>query len=404
MRILVLAPRFPWPPDKGDRLTIFNYLRCLSKEHQLALACFVEHESPEDLGRVSEYLEAHAYVRKARWDGALRCAVAMASRKPFQQAYYESWEMEARVEELVRQFKPDIIYCHTIRMAPYALRHPEVPNLLGMQISMALNYRRLVERSSSLALRLFYGEELRRVRPWEVALARKFDATVVISRTDLEEMVKSGASVRERLHVMAHGVDAEHFHPGDGSVEVRPGSIVMTGNMAYPPNGDAVQYMVGEILPLVVEKVPGVEFWIVGKNPDTSTLALHNGKTVHVTGEVADTRPYLWQSEVAVVPVRVAAGLQNKLLEALACGMPTVATPEANEGIGARDGHELLIGSTPEGFAAAVVKLLQDGSTAREMGLAGRQFIEREFTWEYFLGHLVGLMEQVVAGADPARH
>jgi len=100
----------------------------------------------------------------------------------------------------------------------------------------------------------------------------------------------------------------------------------------------------------------------------------------------------------------VAAGLQNKLLEALACGMPTVATPEANEGIGARDGHELLIGSTPEGFAAAVVKLLQDGSTAREMGLAGRQFIEREFTWEYFLGHLVGLMEQVVAGADPARH
>lgn len=401
MRILVIAPRFPWPPDKGDRLTIYHYLRVLSQQHELALATFVAGSERAELHRIEPFVKKCVLVDKPLWDGAWRTSLALPSNVPLQVAYYSSKLMQVSVAELVREFQPEAIYCHLLRMAPYALPYRSIPTLLGLQISMALNYRRLVERSRNPLERAFYGLELARVKAYEAEMADAFGASVLISPNDLEEMRRSSGRALNKVHLLAHGVDEGWFKPNPEATK-QPNTLVMTGNMAYPPNRDAVLYMVHEVLPLVRREIPDVHFYAVGKNPGQGLLALHDGKQVTVTGEVPDTRPYLWQSSVAVVPVRVAAGLQNKLLEAMSAGIPTVATPEANEGIRAKPGDEVLLGATPAEFAKHVVGLLRDPEAAATLAANGRKFIEREFTWDYFLEQLVNVIEGLRAGSQDA--
>ncbi len=395
MRILVLAPRFPWPPDKGDRLTIYHYLRCLSRSHSVALATFMDDEDVPHLDKVDGFVTRSALVYKPAWDGALRSGLALAGSKPLQVAYYASELMAAKIDELVRSFNPDVLYCHTLRMAQYAQRYPQIPALLGLQISMALNYRRLVERSRNPLEKWVYGLEHRRVKSYEVELAKAFNASVLISKTDLEEMEAFNGSPLDRVRLLAHGVDDQFFHPSPQTT-ILPKSLVMTGNMGYPPNRQAVAFMVEQILPRIWEQEPQATLWVVGKNPGSGLKAYHDGVRIHVTGEVQDTRPYLWQSQVAVVPVQAAAGLQNKLLEALACGKPTVATPEANEGIRAAPEREVLLGQDASEFAQQVVRLLRDEVLAASLGRQGRSFIERTFTWDFFLDQMVAWMQGMV--------
>ncbi|MCJ7725117.1 MAG: glycosyltransferase, partial [Acidimicrobiia bacterium] len=356
MRILVLAPRFPYPLDKGDRLTVFNLVRHFSRLHDVALVTFLEPgQDSGDRRHLEGVAERIETVPLQRWRAYLRAVFGMLRGKPLQVGYYSSPQMTRTVARVIEEFRPDIVYAHTIRMAEY-LAGDRRPKVLAMQISMRLNYGRLARFHKSALRRLVYRVEAWWAGRYEPKIARRFDRCLLISEHDVAAL---GTPRPANIFINAHGVDFRFFASTGAGAE-RAGHLVFTGNMAYPPNADAVVWFVEEILPLVRREAPEARLTVVGADPLPSVLALAEPGIVEVTGRVTDLRPYLDGAQVAIDPLRVGAGLQNKILEGMSMGLPMVVTSVANEGIGAEAGRHLLVSDTPEEFAAAIVTLLRD--------------------------------------------
>lgn len=395
MRLLVAAPRFPWPLDKGDRLTVHNLVQHFSRRHSVALVCFLEPgQDPEWVHQLDGVVERLEVVPLGRAGAYGRAALGLASRRPLQVHYYRSPAMARRLRRVIEEFRPDLVYAHTIRMAEYLAERPG-PGILAMQISMALNYGRLARHARSPWRRAAYRIEARRARGYEPRIAARFDRCLLISEADLAAL---GSPRPANVLINPHGVDFAHFTPSRGAAG-EEGRLVFTGNMAYPPNADAVEWFVAEILPRVRREVPGVRLDVVGADPPARVLALAADPAVEVTGRVPDLRPYLERAVVGIDPLRIGAGLQNKVLEGMSMGLPMVVTSIANEGIGAVPGEEVLVADDPAAFAAAVVRLLQDSGLRRSLGERARRAIEQRWSWEAHFSDLESAMLSLVEGA-----
>jgi len=395
VRILVLAPRFPYPLDKGDRLTVFNLVKHFSRLHDVALVTFLEPgQDPEDRRHLEDAADRIDTVPLQARRSYLRAVLRMLRGKPLQVGYYSSPQMSRKVAQVIEEFRPDIVYSHTIRMADYLADDDQRPKVLAMQISMKLNYGRLARVHKSLVRRLVYRVEAWWAGRYEPRVARRFDRCLLISEHDVSAL---GTPRPANILINPHGVDFRFFTPT--SSEEEEGGLVFTGNMAYPPNADAVHWFVEEILPLVRSEVPEAHLTVVGADPLPSVLELASDPAVEVTGRVEDLRPYLDGAQVAIDPLRVGAGLQNKILEGMSMGVPMVVTTVANEGIGAEPGRHLLVADTPEVFAAAVVTLLRDPDMRTAMGAVARKFIVEQWSWEKHFGDLEREMCSLVAGA-----
>lgn len=265
----------------------------------------------------------------------------------------------------------------------------------------------------------FFGKwvtrfELGRTRRYEGRLVHEFDRVLVTSPVDREALEKLGReyprsgsaapSLRSRasaaggrIAVLPNGVDLEYFCP---TAEPRePATLVFSGKMSYHANVAAVLHLVHEILPLVRQARPEVRLWIVGKDPTPEVRRLARDG-VEVTGTVPDLRPYLRRATVAVVPTVYGAGIQNKVLEAMACGTPVVASSHACSALSAQAGADLLVASEPQEFAGGVLALLRDSDRRETLGAAGRRYVEREHDWTQIGGRLVRIYEE----AAGARH
>lgn len=393
MRLLVAAPRFPWPLDKGDRLTVFRLLRYFAERHEVALVCFLEPGQQKDWVRhLPPNLARVELVPLGRAGAYGRTLAGLASSRPLQVHYYGARAMTRRLQEVAAGFRPDLIYAHTIRMAEH-VTGLGVPSILAMQVSMALNYGRLARFASAPWRRAAYRLEARRARSYEPGAARRFDRCLLISDADVGAL---GSPRPANLVVNPHGVDFEYFRPSGGQAEA--GRIIFTGNMAYPPNLDAAVWFAAEILPLVHLEVPEARLAVVGADPPPALRRLAADPTIEVTGRVPDLRPYLERAVVGIDPLRVGAGLQNKVLEGMAMGLPMVITSIANEGIGAVDGEEVVVADDPAAFAAAVVALLRDPDRCRALGRRARAAVERGWSWEGHFADLEAVMAELVAG------
>lgn len=254
-----------------------------------------------------------------------------------------------------------------------------------------------------------YRIESARLRNYESKVAARFDLCTATTRGELEELQKLGISMPSA--VIPNGVDLSYFHPRakppqDSSV------IVFLGRMDYYPNIDGVLFFVKEIFPIIRKIVPHAEFRIVGSNPSRMVQNLAKIPGVSVTGHVPDVRPYLMDAALAVAPLRIARGTQNKILQFLAMGVPVVTTPQAAKGVEADPGRHFLVADGSESFAQKVLSLLQDSNLRENLSLAGRQPLEKAHCWpasmqilDHLLeNHFAGLKEQTAlkSSKDPA--
>ena len=397
MKLLVLSSRPPWPPTRADQLTVERLLRFLAgRGVEADLACFVENDAEgralrDELGSVCR---AVATVTLPRWRSYGDTARSLPTRTPMQVAYYRSAAMARLIEERVAHEQYDLVYAHLIRMAEYA-RHLSLPKALGLQISQALNLRRMVDNVSDPARRLFYRLEAAKVRSYEAEVCRDFDRVFVVGRRDRDELVKTAPV--DNVVIQPHGQDVPAAERLAGARR-ETGAIVMCGVMATYTNVDAAAWFAREVFPLVERDVPGASFWIVGRQPQRELLALARPPHVVVTGEVADVYDWLLRAEVGVVPLRVGAGMQNKLLQEMAAGLPVVATPVANEGVQAEDGTQLWLREEPHAFAEAVIALLRDRAARARLGAAARAFVERQWTWEAHFERQLEVFTEVTRG------
>jgi sugar transferase (PEP-CTERM/EpsH1 system associated) len=392
VRLLVVAPRLPWPLDKGDRLTVHNLVRHFSADHEVALVCFLEPgQSEVDARHVGEFAARVDLVPLRRIGAATRTFAGLMAPSPLQVHYYRSKAMRTAVRRVADEFRPDVLYAHTIRTASY-IADDDRPTVLAMQISMALNYRRLAAHARNPLWKALYSIEARRARVYEPAIARAFDLCLLISETDVAAL---GGERPANVMVNPHGVDHAHFTRSHGAIR-EPGLIVFSGNMAYPPNVDAAEWFVSEMLPLVAAEVPHARLTIVGADPHRRVRALAGHPSVEVTGRVPDMRPYLERAAVGIDPLRIGAGLQNKVLEGLSMELPMVVTATANEGIGAAPGQEVIVADDPAGFAGEVVRVLTDQDLAAGLAARGRAFIVDRWSWEAHFADLERELERLV--------
>lgn len=400
MNIVLVAPRFPFPLDKGDRLTIYHMLRYFSQRHTVSLVCFLEPEQdPAWVEKVEPFCEQVVIVPLSKRRAYANCMTGIVGRTPLQLRYYSDPAMHAAVREVVAAQQPDLLYAHTIRMGQYIEPYKSIPRVLAMQISMTLNYRRLAEQAKGLPSKLFHTMEYRKVRAYEGQFARKFDKVLLISPHDLNAIERDRPD--ENVFFSPHGVDFEFFSPEPGRAQA-PGSLIFTGNMNYAPNVDAARYFYEEIFPLVRAEVPEVTWSIVGANPVAELEAMASDPAITVTGRVPDLREYMNRAEIAIDPLRVGAGLQNKVLEGMSMGLPMVITSVANEGIKAVDGENILLADSPAAFAQHVVDLLRDAELRRQLGTAARQFIVEKWSWEKHFDDLEEMMMEL-AGESRAQ-
>ncbi len=381
MKILIASPRLPQPWGKADSITVYRLVKYLSREHEIHLVCF--YEDPAEMSFLPELEKycrgVHTRMLK-NWKFLVKLPRCCFSPTPLQVCYYMDGRMRRTIDAVVDEIQPDLAYAHLIRMAPYLQAKKGPKRILAMQISQTLNYRRMIENISNPFHRLLYGLEYRKVRKYEPAVTRHFDSCLLISRFDREAL--DGHEAIDNIFYSPHGIDVAYYTP---SAEAeKENSLLFSGVLETPTNVDAVSYFHREIYPLIKREIPGIKLRLVGKNPARAIQRIAVAdKSVSVTGFVEDLRPYYERARVGIDPLRIGAGLQNKLLIGMSMGLPMVCTSIANEGIGAQPGRHLLVADQPGEFAAAVVKLFRDRDQAREIAAAARRHVEEYWTWEY---------------------
>jgi glycosyltransferase involved in cell wall biosynthesis len=270
-------------------------------------------------------------------------------------------------------------------MGEYLREKAPLPRVLAMQISQTLNYKRMIENIRLLHFQLVYRIEYRRVRRYEPRVMHDYDSCLLISEHDKRSLDNHEAI--KNVFYSPHGVDVEYYKQnGDPP---RENALLFTGFMGTPTNIDAALFFYSEIYPLIKRSVPDIKLYLVGMHPAACIRRIAaRDPSVVVTGFVKDLRPYYAKAKVAVDPLRIGAGLQNKILVAMCMELPMVCTSVANEGIAATDGEHLVIADDPQRFAEAVVTLLKDRDEASRIARQGRKLVEERWTWEYYFEQL----------------
>src|SRR4051812_43542436 len=399
--ILFLAHRIPYPPDKGDKIRAWNVLRHLAERYRVHLATFID--APEDVaggGHLERICASGVWRELSPRRARLRSLAGLLHGAPLTQFYFGDRRLHGAVAQLVDAHEPALVYVFSSAMAPY------VPDRRGARVIFDMvdvdseKWRQYAETSSGPA-RMIYRREGRTLLALERQAAASADAVLLVSRAEAELFASLAPEAAARTHAVGMGVDLAAFdpsHPFANPLDDRP-AIVFTGVMNYRPNVEAMVWFVQHVMPLLRARAAAPCLWIVGMNPSRAVLALAS-PDVRVTGRVPDVRPYLKHARVAVAPLQIGRGVQTKVLEAMAMGVPVVATPQAREGLDACTDDEILTAASPADFAAAIGRVLDGGGGS--IGMRARARVVSDFGWEASLARLDRLIENIGAAPTPA--
>jgi len=393
MRILYLSHRYPYPPHKGEKIRAFHQIRHLASRHELRLATLLDPEVPSsERGALEEICAEVAAEGLGRLARASKGSLSLLRGRSITEGWFSSRRLQRVIDGWILDWRPDVILVNSSSMAPYVGGRGKAPRVLDFVDLDSAKWDDFAERCSP-SLRALYRWEASRLRRFEGELLEAFQRCIVI--TDEEAALFRSRFPEARLDVVGNGVDLDYFNFRPAAAGSR--DIVFTGRMDYLPNVDGVIHFATRVLPEIERAVPGTRLVVVGACPTPAVRRLHDGRRIVVTGRVADVRPYLHEAAVAVVPLRIGRGLQNKVLEALASGPAVVVTPQAREGIGGTSGEELVVARHDGELAASIGDLLQDEKKRFLMARRGRKLVEARFGWPGLLERLEAILEDVVA-------
>ena len=384
--VLDLVHRLPYPPNKGDKVRSYHLLKHLCARHRVFLGTFID--DPDDEAHVpvvralcAGLYVARLYPRRAK----LRSLTGFANGKPLSLGYYRDSGMATWTHATLsgQNIEATVVFSST--MAQYAQQSGGDTDGSLLVDFVDLDSAKWTQYAAQHAwpMAWIYAREGRRLLAYERALALRAKRSFFVTGKETELFCMAAPECRNKVQAMGNGVDADFFSPqADRPSPFSSGELplVFTGAMDYWPNADAVCWFVEQVLPALLQTIPQLRFYVVGRNPSAAVLALASD-TVSVTGTVADVRPFLQHAAVVVAPMRIARGVQNKILEAMAMGRPVVAAEACVEAIDALGGLELMAAETAEDYRAAIETLAKDPGHAAAVGAAGRQCVVRNYSW-----------------------
>jgi sugar transferase (PEP-CTERM/EpsH1 system associated) len=384
LNILFLSQRVPYPPDRGDKITTWRLIERMRRGHRVRIAAFA-HDAGDQ--RAAEQLrgmgfEVATFSPTPRW----RALPLLLGSRPLTLGVYGSRALAAEVDGCIGGM--DLAYAYSSSMGAFFLRH-ELPRVMHFSELDSDKWRQYADKSR-FPHSWVYRREWRTLRAFEAELAHEVDENVFC--TPLEQRVFQEAIPGVPSLVMRNGVDLAHYRPSEGPPE--PGLLVFVGVMDYYPNVEGIAWFCREILPAVQRRVPGARLAIVGSRPTAQVHALARLPGVEVTGYVDDPRTWLARAAVSVAPLRIARGIQNKVLEAMAMGLAVVGTRVATQGVDGQGGRDYLVAESAEEQVEAVCGLLREPERARELGRHARAFVEASYDWDVCLRPLDSLLEK----------
>ncbi len=393
MKILLLTPRVPYPPYRGDKLKIFNLIKRLSRRHEIHLICFAQTQQDlENLQHLRTFCSHIDYVKLPMWLSLLKCFVGLLTQIPLQVQYFNSRRMQNLIDQTCQQHHFDVIHTHLIRMAQYTADTHCPAKVLDLTDAVSLYLQRFGQREKNPLLKRLVKIELRRMMRYECIL-EQFDSCLVCSEPDREQLRKTAPEAIIKL--IPNGVDLTYFSANGSLPDYDPDRIIFTGNLSYYPNIDGIRYFVNDIFPLIKKERPSAKLYVVGQSPPAKVRALASPDVI-VTGFVEDIKQYYLSSAVAVSPIRFGAGTLNKIIEPMALGVPVVATSVGVEGLQVIPGEDILVADQPSAFAHHVVRVLKDPMLRQKLCERGMAVIRKQYDWDVIVARLEEIYRELV--------
>jgi sugar transferase (PEP-CTERM/EpsH1 system associated) len=375
MKIFVLLPRIPFPLEKGDKLRAFNQIKQLAKHNEIVLCALNDDPkvSEQDaFHALQPYCQSVNFIRITKPQILLGLLRAFLKGLPLQCGYFYNRKTARKIDALIAKHKPDMLFGQLLRVAEY-LRYKNLPKAIDYQDIFSYGMKRRADIASCLT-RPIYNLEYHRLKRYEAAIFENFDVKSIISEPDRDLFPHER---RDEILIIPNGVDHDYFMPQEREKQY---DLVFTGNMSYPPNVNAVDYLANDILPIVWKTLPEVKLYIAGATPDPKVKKAASERII-VSGWLDDIRDAYAQSRVFIAPMRIGTGLQNKLLEAMSMRLPAITSPLANASLGAKPNEEILVGNNAEEMAQHIITLLTDKEKAEQIAQAGFYFTNRVYDW-----------------------
>ena len=375
MKIFVLLPRIPYPLEKGDKLRAFNQIKQLAKHNEIVLCALNDNArvNEQDAFRALQpYCQSINFIKISKPQILLGLVRAFLRGLPLQCGYFYNRHAAKKIDALIAKHKPDMLFGQLLRVAEY-IRHKDIPKAIDYQDIFSYGMKRRAD-VASFVTRPVFNMEYRRLSRYEAAIFDDFDVKTIISEPDRKLFPHEK---RDEILIVPNGVDHDYFKPMEREKKY---DLVFTGNMSYPPNVNAVEYLANEILPIVWKTLPEAKMYIAGATPDPRVKKAASDKII-VSGWLDDIRDAYAQSRVFIAPMRIGTGLQNKLLEAMSMRLPAITSPLANASLGAKPDEEILIGSNGEEMANNIITLLTNTQKSEQIAQAGFDFTNRVYDW-----------------------
>ncbi len=397
-KVLFLCHRIPYPPNKGDKIRSFNLLKALSRDYEVFLGCFIDdafdYQYEEKLADWCVEYNCRPLHKTTATFKALR---GFINQKPLTLPYYHDSDLQDWVDDTIKQQKISTVVLFSAAMAQYVdgKAYAHLHRVLDLVDVDSDKWRQYAEKKQGV-MRYVYRYEAKQLQKMEQHYCQAFSATLLVSEDEAKLFQRlMPATLTPKIHAVCNGVDVDYFDPARNlapSESQATKNIVFTGAMDYWANVDAVCWFVQHVWPIIHERQPDTEFFIVGGNPTADVQALTAVAGVHVTGRVDDIRPYIAAAAVVVAPLRIARGIQNKVLEAMAMDKAIVATSMAMEGINAPAMPYLRQADDAIPFADACLELLNREQLATVDG-QHRTWIIQHFTWQATLAQFAQLVK-----------
>jgi glycosyltransferase involved in cell wall biosynthesis len=392
VKILYVTPYLP----SLIRVRPYQLIRHLARRHEVTVLAVGSAADDAEASRLALGCR-RVEVAPTTLPGSLAsCAGAALRGRPLQAAVCQSPALRRRLRELLDRERFDVVHLEHLRAAALgASLPPELPTVFDAVDCISLLQRRTLAASHCRRQRLLAALEIRRTRRYEASLLGRFDRVAVTSPDDRAALLElaPGAPVA----VVPNGVDLDYFRPWSGERE--PAMLAFSGKMSYHANATAVVHFVDRILPLIRRERADARLRVIGSQPPAGLRALARDPAIEITGYLPDIRPALGGATVAVSPMTVKVGIQNKVLEAMALGAPVVTTRAGASGLAAVPDRDLLVADSPAEFADHVLRLLADAPTRRALAEAGRCYVEANHRWERAAEQFVALYEQAIAAS-----
>jgi polysaccharide biosynthesis protein PslH len=399
--LLFLTQRLPYPPIKGEKIRPLQILKYLTQWYDVHLGCLID--DPSDTAHVDTIRAMCRDVHVAALDrkvAKLMCLRGLVTGESLSVTFFRDRGLTRWVRAVVENVRPAVIFVNSGNMAPYVLDLPKREKRICDLADVDSEKWRAYAETTAGPMRLVYRREWGKVAALERRIAHEFDVSSFVS--DAEAALFAGLVPERADHIrgVSSGVDHRYFDPALDHAPVFDTTLptyVFTGTMDYPPNVDAVVWFATEILPVIRRTVPAAQFYIVGNGPSAEVQRLASIEGVFVTGRVPDVRPYVAHATAGVAPMRIARGIQNKVLEAMSLGKAVVLTSGALEGIEAEPRTDVLLADSVYDFAASCCRLALNNDGAA-IGAAARLRIVRDYDWSARLRRFDDLLRPVPAG------